>query len=32
MNHEIDKSGRFLLTEIKMDNSIFFVANVYGLD
>ena len=30
VNHEIDESGRFLFSEIKIENSIFFVANVYG--
>ena len=30
INHEIDESGRFLFSEIKIENSIFSVANVYG--
>ena len=30
VNHEIDESGRFLFSKIKIENSIFFVANVYG--
>ena len=30
INHEIGESGRFLFSEIKIENSIFSVANVYG--
>ena len=30
INHEINQRGRFLFCEIKIENSIFSVANVYG--
>ena len=30
INHEIDENGRFLFSEIKVENSIFSVANVCG--
>ena len=30
INHEIDESGRFLFSEVKIENFNFSVANAYG--
>ena len=30
ISHEIDESGRFLFSEIKIENFTFSVANIYG--